>query len=75
MQWWLIAVPPLLIGLFSTGLWLNPRLLLNAFPLTMAAGVRVRRRAFMVLWLLSLAAMQLALVAYLVKWGNIVGQP
>ncbi len=75
IEWWMYSVAVICVGLFSSGSVLNPRVLLNAFPLTLAAAVKVKGRWFAVLFVVSLAAMQLALVAYLYVWPNNVGQP
>lgn len=75
VAWWLYAVPVLAISVFGRGAWPNPRYLLNAFPLTLAAAVKLQRRSFWVAAVVSLAAMQLALVAYLVFWPDQVAQP
>jgi hypothetical protein len=75
VAWWLVTIPVLLAGLFDQGSWLNPRFLLNAFPLSLAVAVNVRGRWFMVLLIFSLIALQFALVAYIVLWFNITAQP
>jgi hypothetical protein len=62
-------------SLFGRGAWLNPRYLLNAFPLTLATAIKLRGRAFTLAVVLSLIAMQLALVAYLVLWPDQIAQP
>lgn len=75
MRWWLYSVPVICFGLFSKGSWINPRILLNAFPLTLTVATRVCKGWFAGLLVASLAAMELALVAYLVLWSNVVAQP
>jgi len=75
LAWWLFAVPVVGVGLFSAGSWMNPRILLNAFPLELAAGVAAKGVAFRMLVALSFLAMMLALGAYVVFWPNSVAQP
>ncbi len=73
--WWLFAIAVVGVGLFSAGSWVNPRILLDAFPLELAVGVAVRGPAFRLLVVLSFVAMMAALGAYVVFWPNIVAQP
>lgn len=73
--WWLYTVPVLLISLFDGGSWLDPRLLLDAFPLLLAAAVWVKGRWFVALVVGSTLLMQLGLVAYTVLPRNIAGAP
>lgn len=75
LTWWLYTVPILLVGLFDGGSWLDPRLLLNAFPLALAAAVTIRGRWFVALAVCSAALMQLGLVAYTVLPHSIAGPP
>lgn len=75
VAWWIYTAPILAFSIFGRGAWLNPRYLLNAFPLTLAAAVKLRGRSFIVVAMCSLCAMQLAIVAYLVLWPNQVAQP
>jgi hypothetical protein len=73
--WWLVALPVVGVGLFSGGSWLDPRLLLDAFPLELAVGVAARGATFKVLAVASFVAMVAALAAYVVFWPDIVAQP
>jgi hypothetical protein len=70
--WWIVTVPVLLAGCFDSGSWVDPRLLLDAFPLTLAAAVGLEGRRYRTIAALSAAASVLILVLYA---GNTLGQP
>jgi hypothetical protein len=70
--WWIVVVPGLFVGLFDSDSWLDPRILLSAFPLTLAAAMVLRGRRYRVVAALSAAVSVLVLVLYA---GNLLGQP
>ena len=73
--WYLYTAPMIFLGMFDGGNWLNPRILLDAFPLLLAIAVKARGKWFLPVCLVSLALMQAFLVLYTWHWADYIAQP
>jgi hypothetical protein len=74
VEWWLYSVSILVVVLFDAVLFVNPRVLMNAFPLVLAIGVVASRRAFLAIALGFAILLPLVFLAYMTI-GNITTQP
>lgn len=75
LVWYLYSAPMIFLGMFDGGNWLNPRILLDAFPLLLAIAVKVRGKWFVPVCLLSAFLMQAFLILYTWHWANLIAQP
>ena len=73
--WYLYTAPMIFLGMFDGGNWLNPRILLDAFPLLLAVAVKARGKWFVPICIVSIALMQAGLVLYTWRWANYIAQP
>lgn len=74
--WWVYAVPVVFAFTFDVNLWVNPRVLLNAWPLWVAIAVALRNlKGFVVVTTMSAAATVVALIAYTGPWAIYTQHP
>jgi hypothetical protein len=74
ISWWLYSLSIVVVTMFDGGLYLTPRILLNAFPLVLAIGVVASRRAFVTIAFSFALLLPIIFLAYMTI-GTTTGPP
>lgn len=74
IEWWLYSMSIVIVILFDGILLLNPRILLNAFPLILSIGVVSSRRTFVAIAIGFGLLLPLVFLAYMTI-GNVTTEP
>jgi hypothetical protein len=74
LEWWLFSLSIIVVNLFDKSLLVNPRILMNAFPLVLAIGVVATRKNFITIAVGFALVLPLVFLAYMTI-GNITTQP
>ncbi|MGC8480076.1 MAG: hypothetical protein ACP5PJ_00875 [Acidimicrobiales bacterium] len=72
--WWAYSLMVIAAVVSDTSLWLNPRFLLDAFPLVLVTGATVSRRLVVPIIVLGTSLTIVVLLAY-TRFGDLFAQP